>query len=557
MTTNLISSTRLEGAASAEAACSSTQLHPARLKSRNSSQKKFHLYVKVDAAIIMPNTLKKWADYANYIQHRILVGRMYWQAKEGGFVSLHRRTLERAIHYPILREVLHWMIENKVIERDGNRSDGTGYKPAQRKDGSDGISIGYRFCKNYDRLPMQRVACRSVKANNKFLRLQNPPKRMANYTKVHKHLRGWLQQVSIDLTAALELVADAKLDPTIAEQVINLSGYIANGDATDLTVCNYGRVHTAHTRLLALIRGCLSIKGQPLVELDVANSQPLFLGITILQTIANNRIKTLPDILRAPQSGLSPEGLPNLRGSYYRGLAYKGDDIINNDQMKSSIYSNSSKTPFLHPSLPSFLTPLLYDPRKSSESAITDSNSNGLWLNKCLQPFIPTDLRIFIQLCMMGTLYEYLIRQMDWTGGRGGFKDEFFHMLYGPLTDSPMTQVMQRDFPSVMAFMVWHKGRHGYKQLSREMQRAESQLMIEGVCGSLMEKTPQIPQVTIHDSIMTTGEFIPIVSATIQAEFRKLGIRPTIKIKQPAGGGMSVPSLIEHTGGFNLWEIAA
>jgi hypothetical protein len=264
---------------------------------RRAPAKKFNLYVKVDAAAILPDSLKQWADYANYLQHRIVVGRMYWKLKGTGFVSLHRRTLERAIHPSILGQVLSWMVENGVIERDGSRADGIGFKPARRKDGSDGISIGYRFGKVYERLPTQRVACHSLKANNKFLNLQNTPERIRRYTTVHRHLRAWLRRVSLDLPAALKLVRAANLDPSTAEQVTALSTYIANGDATDLTVCNYGRVHTAITRLLAPIRQCLSIGGQPLHELDIANSQPLFLAIYILETVQNRRIRTLPSIL--------------------------------------------------------------------------------------------------------------------------------------------------------------------------------------------------------------------------------------------------------------------
>jgi len=532
--TDFGSSTRLEGAATAGAACSSPVLHPAGSDFPKPSKKGFHPYVKVDAATILPNNLKKWGDYANYLQHRILVGRMYWQIKKTGFVSLNRRTLERAIHSSILSPVLNWMIWNKVIERDGSRREWAGFKPARRKDGSDGVSIGYRFCAAYDRLPMQRIACRSVKARNKFLKLQNPPERMANYTKVHKHLRSWLRHVNLDLPTALELVSKANLDPVDAEAVVCLSRYIANGDAVDLTVCDYGRVHTAITRLLAPIRQCLNTKGQPLVELDIANSQPLFLAIYILQTISNKRITSLPDSLHPCHQDVFSEG--------------EGD---------ISSCSRLCKIQFPHPSHPSFFPPLLYVQRKLKKYSVTCSNRNGLRQNCLSSPFLPTDLLIFLQHCMMGSLYEYLMREIAWTGSRRSFKDEFFLMLYGPLTDSPMTQVMQREFPSVMAFMVWHKRRHGFKQLSREMQRAESKLMIEGVCGTLMERNPRIPLLTIHDSIMTTAEFIPVVSKTIRAEFRKLGIWPTVKTKQPTFEDEIRPSLLENIGIFNPWDMAA
>src|ERR1017187_668292 len=149
--------------------------------SRNRSQRRaFHLCVKKDAADFLPGDLNRWSDYANYLQHRIVVGRMYWEKKEGGYVTLHRGTLKRAVHHTILGPIMNWMLENKVIERDGSRDQWTGFKPARGRDGSDGVSIGYRFCDTYAALPNKRVACRSVKANNKFLRLQKRPEQFRN-----------------------------------------------------------------------------------------------------------------------------------------------------------------------------------------------------------------------------------------------------------------------------------------------------------------------------------------------------------------------------------------
>ncbi len=500
----------------------------------------FNHYVKVDAATILPDDLKPWADYANYLQHRILVGRAYWQLKKNGFVSLHRRTLERAIHHTILGRILNWLITNNVIERDGSIHDWTNWKPARRRDGSDGISIGYRFCAAYASLPTQRVACRSVKANNKFLKLQKREERMQKYTKIHRHLRRWLRRLNLDLPTALKLVLAANLEPAIAKQVLDLSTYIANGDATDLTVCNYGRVHTAITRLLAPIRSCLTIGGQPLVELDIANSQPLFLAIFILQTIRNSHIKCLPDILTTPSQTIT--GQPDEEG-IEKGIV-------------TSTNPSHNTTSHPHPTIPP--PHHLYVPRKSRNSDVTGGDGNKLQRNKNRHRFLPPDLLLFTQMCMDGSLYDHLMEQAGWVGDRRSFKTEFFHMLYGPVTDSPMTKVMQREFPSVMAFIKWHKRRrHGYKELAREMQRAESKLIIEGVCGRVMELYPNIPLVTVHDSILTTQQFVPTVRAVIEEEFSKLGINPTIKTKGETFESATLPSEVEVAGDFNPWANAA
>ena len=507
-------------------------------RTRGSPRKKvFHMYVKQDAAIFLPDDMKHWADYANYLQHRITVGQMYWESKENGFIALHRQTLEDAIHHSILRPLLFDMLD-KVIERDGSREDLTNWKPARRRDGSDGVSIGYRFCETYDRLPNQRVACRSVKANNKFLKFQNHPNQMQKYTKVHLHLRRWVRRLDLDQIPALQLVKKSNLEPEDAEQVINLINYIANGDANDLKVCSYGRVHTAVTRLWSPIRSCLSIGRQPLVELDVATSQPLFLAIFILKTIQNPRIRTLPAILTTIRENTLLNGIDC--GDFSGHASTTMSNVIpTNHQVDTSHY--------------------LYVPRKCQKLDVTDSNSNALERNKNHTKYAPPDLLLFIEMCKTGTLYDHLMKQIGWTKDRSEFKKEiFFKFLYGPVEeDTPLAKAMASEFPSVMAFIDWHKGRHGYKQLSREMQKAESKLMIEGVCGSLMGQNPKIPLVTIHDSIMTTLEFVPVVRVAIEEEFRKLGIDPTVKAK---GNAIETTIPLQQHGecdNFNQWELAA
>ena len=54
--------------------------------------------------------------------------------------------------------------------------------------------------------------------------------------------------------------------------------------------------------------------------------------------------------------------------------------------------------------------------------------------------------------------------------------------------------------------------------------------MIEGVCGQLMNEHPDCPIVTIHDSIMTTENWVETVSTAIKYEFALLDIQPTLTI---------------------------
>jgi hypothetical protein len=120
---------------------------------------------------------------------------------------------------------------------------------------------------------------------------------------------------------------------------------------------------------------------------------------------------------------------------------------------------------------------------------------------------------------------------------RGAFKGAFFRdVLYGDNRAwysiiSPIRHAFRKRFENVWRFILKHKPKHenGFKELSRKMQRAESTLMIGGVCGRLAREHPDVPVLTIHDSIMTHKRHLPLVERLIREEFAKLGVQPQLK----------------------------
>jgi hypothetical protein len=62
------------------------------------------------------------------------------------------------------------------------------------------------------------------------------------------------------------------------------------------------------------------------------------------------------------------------------------------------------------------------------------------------------------------------------------------------------------------------------------MQRAESNLIINCVCKRIMYEYPSCFISTIHDSILTTKEGVPIVKKIMYEEFAKYDdLRPTLR----------------------------
>ena len=113
---------------------------------------------------------------------------------------------------------------------------------------------------------------------------------------------------------------------------------------------------------------------------------------------------------------------------------------------------------------------------------------------------------------------------------RQKFKEDFFEqVLYGTGKKTyHLTKVFKERFPDVWD-AIQNLKKRDYRDLSRKMQRAESRVMIDGVCFRLAEEYPEIPVITIHDSIMTTQPHVATVKRLIHEEFAKIGLSPTLK----------------------------
>src|ERR1035437_2166672 len=131
---------------------------------------------------------------------------------------------------------------------------------------------------------------------------------------------------------------------------------------------------------------------------------------------------------------------------------------------------------------------------------------------------------------------------MGWKGSKHAFKGEvWFHFLYGcnksekalqkekNRTLIPLVEFFSKTFPTVYASM-WRKKAGNYKRLPCDMQRRESRLMLEHVVARLAVEHPNVPCVTIHDSVMTTPDHIELVKLVILSEFEKIGVRQTLSV---------------------------
>jgi hypothetical protein len=127
------------------------------------------------------------------------------------------------------------------------------------------------------------------------------------------------------------------------------------------------------------------------------------------------------------------------------------------------------------------------------------------------------------------------------TNHRKQFKQALFRdVFYGDnrahySRHSGVASTFRKEFPSVWKFIQEQKigdGDRSFARLAQNMQQRESQYMIGTVCVRLARFHPEIPLLTIHDSILTTNTNAPTVERIMQEEFARLGVRPQIRIEQ-------------------------
>ncbi len=147
------------------------------------------------------------------------------------------------------------------------------------------------------------------------------------------------------------------------------------------------------------------------------------------------------------------------------------------------------------------------------------------------------DTWCYIELCEQGQLYETLMTYLgidsNDSKARNKFKRDLFKkVLYccNETQDNALSDAFGELFPNVLKAIKWHK-RDDYRELARNMQRAESDLIINKVCGRLMTEHPDCPILTVHDSLLTPEANEDLVKSVLLDEAAKLGIHPSIKVK--------------------------
>ena len=449
-----------------------------------------------DPVAVLPEALMRHADSARYFLHRIVWGQVMKKRTKEDFVPLKFDYLREVIPDRVVVTLKEALLSAEVIECDGQYIEG-------RK------SYGYRLGPKYTNSRIIRVAIQDaavvkrVKAN-----------RRAKYKKVrldvHRWLRSQFKNLHVDLPKAMSLLSGHRRFELVRIPVEQ----IANNES-EFSVCRYGRVHTSLTRCPSKVRTELHVAGESLVSLDIANSQPLFLSLLII----NYR-----------KQGNKSFGYVTFQSHVTN--PYRNIDKIIEETIPYFILLQESHT--------SSVISTAYTTRKASEEILEPHTEQDLQTTRHCphelsvnRDFLAPDEAHFVRLCEQGKLYATFDEQMEILEMplRHWLKQEAFEVIYGPnRKKTRLKSIFEELFPGVAEVIRVHK-RKDYRFLPRLLQNIEANFVINTVCRRIMTEMPDTPMFTIHDSVLTTRQFVEPVRRIMFEEFARLGLTPTLHQK--------------------------
>ena len=520
--------------------------------------------------VFVPASLNHLTDNDAWLIHLLFRQRIYKKRHRNEFISLKKQYLREQLGMEEAEPILQKLIKAQVIECDGKYLVG-------RK------CYGYRLTDKY-----RNDIHRKKPLTDKFLikRLSKWFARPESNLPVHQKLRENLEQIKIRaaeartcsnenynntlqsiefeyLDAAIQIGEDrdqrrikrhrAKLRKKALTSLrceLHAIDMIANGSLW-FTHDAYGRCHTNLTNLSGRVRKIMYKNDkEPLVELDIACSQPIILAATVIQWFKNNKKsfdnqiapeevpvydfatdlkiflnEVLPNTKNPPTTTtpppphhtlhddetFCPSNLP-LDVQWFKNNKKSFDNQIAPEEVPVYDFATDLKI-FLNEVLPNTKNPPTTTTPPPPHHTLHDDET-------FCPSNLPLDVQWFTKLCEKGELYE----QLNSTD-RKTAKRMFFKMLFGRTADIALTT----QFPNIAQAAQFAKEKD-YRHLSHMLQRAESRIVIYGVAEALTRA--DIWVTTIHDSFIVEKRHQERAMQLIQEEFRRWSVQPKVKVNK-------------------------
>jgi ferredoxin-like protein FixX len=449
--------------------------------------------------------LRRYADHARYLLHLIHVRSIFDKRTKNGWVTLKAGYLRLFLPWRKYKSILEDLEAAGVIEVKRDRVGRAEWRTGRR-------SKLYRFGPAFRRVTVHRFEPQNHTLRRKLIEWRDDEHDRTSSCPVRCYLREQLKRVRVDYQGAVACLGSLGLSADAETHCKNALVHLQDRDWR-FTTDSYGRVHHNISSLKRELRQFLTVDGEELAEVDISNSQPLFLGLTYLNWLKNGQsLFSIND----------PEG-------YFDLHQFKIENIelllsaSSSPSFPNKVHNQSQFIPY-HNTIP----------LRCDFCHILNKNIEGTEEENRLS--ISKDAVEYLRLCEQGRLYEFLAEQagedVSTNRTRGEFKQRCFRDVFYAKKGyrTALQDLFRRLFPSIKEFIdeVKYKDR---EHLACWMQRVESSFVINRVVKRFKEEKPGAFVLTIHDSVMAKVTDIDTALKWFREEFHAVGLHPRLDRK--------------------------
>lgn len=420
------------------------------------------------------NYNKKYYEKYAWIVHLITLKNLISKNSFNGYINLQSNILKNFIGDKFYKGVLNQLLESRILEQNDSYNVGKNSK-------------SYRLSEKYEDSGFESINFDGSKAD-KYMKKQNGyllSKINASSNKeVMEKLYKNVKKVKIDYVEANKnIVEQYKIGVIESEHAKSCQNYyinsISTGDVFFTESTKTGRVYHSIGNCNRTIRPYLSYKNEELVQVDIANSQPVFFCPLLIKYV-----KMMGYFLKYDWKHTAESNNYNINKCNYKPLSY------------------TNYTPYVV----SFSSPF------------------------------PKDVLLYINLTKNGEFYEYLMKEFGIPSSeRDSFKTDFFERIFYSKVAGQKRYVYGKKFkvlfPTVYNAILWYK-KDEHSLLPIELQKQESAIIIKKVCARIIEENPEELIIPVHDSIACSPSGQDYVYSVMEEELAKgLGFIPTIRKK--------------------------
>ena len=304
----------------------------------------------------------------------------------------------------------------------------------------------------------------------------------------------------------------------------------------------YGREHTNITNLTSELRQFLSYHGEPLENVDTANSQPIFLGLSIRNAIKQEQEVPGTDTpycsavcaekKEEEQVGLSRTDTPYCSAvcaeeKEEEQVGLSGTDtpycsaVCAEKKEEEQVGLSATDTPYC--------SAVCAEKKEEDQVGLSGTDTPYCSAICAEDDSVINEVTKYLQWCAEG-IYDKLAIKTHQPRPKVK-KDMFAGVLFSRENNwhNKTAVAFEKEFPYIRQQIRDMKA-HGYQKVAHEMQRTEAAFMFSKVVPRLLQENPQMPIFTLHDSIVTTPHYSQYVQDVMVDEFRKLDINAKVRI---------------------------